>query len=209
MKKLIIFPFNGNAIEAIDCLGNEYDLIGLIDDNPEKQGQTQYGFEVFSRDLLITYQETYVLAVPGSPATYLKRRQIIDGLQIPQQRFANVIHPHANISKFAILGYNVLIMAGTVVTSNAAIRNHVCILPNSVIHHDSEVEDYCLIGANVTIAGNVKICQNCYIGSGSTIINNIEIGQKTLVGSGTNVIRSLPSSSKVVGNPGKIIGTIL
>ncbi len=36
MNKLIIFPFNGNGIEAMDCIGNEYELIAFADDTAEK-----------------------------------------------------------------------------------------------------------------------------------------------------------------------------
>jgi hypothetical protein len=37
VKKLIIFPFNGNGIEALDCIQeNTFEFIGFIDDSPEK-----------------------------------------------------------------------------------------------------------------------------------------------------------------------------
>jgi len=203
MEKLLIFPFNGNGIEAIDCVRGQYDFIGFIDDTIEKQGKTTFGIEVFGREMLSRYKEAKVLVVPGSPASFHLRKKIIDDLKIPNERFATVISPFATISKMAIIGYNVLIMAGVVITSNAIIGNHICILPNTVIHHDSQIYDYTLIGSNVTIAGNSKIGVNCYIGSGTSIINNIEIGDNTLIGMGTNVIKSLPFNSRVVGNPAR------
>jgi sugar O-acyltransferase (sialic acid O-acetyltransferase NeuD family) len=205
MKKLIIFPFNGNGLEALGCLGNDFELIGFVDDTPEKQGKTSFGFEVFSRELMDRYKEAFVLAVPGSPSTFKSRKSIIDQLNIGESRFAKVIHPNASISSLAKIGFNTLLMAGVVLTSNCTIGNHVCILPNTVIHHDSQVEDYSLIGSNVTLAGGVKLGINCYVGSGSRVINGIEIGNLTLVGLGSNVIRSVPENSRVVGNPARII----
>jgi len=203
MEKLLIFPFNGNGLEALDCLGKNFELIGFIDDTKEKQEKNKLGFEVFSRAFIKKFHEAKILAVPGSPTSYHIRKRIILELKIPKKRFAQVIHPSAKISPFAKIGNNVLIMAGVVITSNAVIGNNVCILPNTVIHHDTEIGDYTLIGSNVTIAGNTKIGKNCYIGSGTSIINNIEIGDKTLIGMGTNVIKSLPKNSKVVGNPAR------
>lgn len=205
MKKLIIFPYNGNGLEAIDCIGDQYELIGFADDTKEKQGKHAYGFEVFSRDLISKYPEAFVLAVPGSPTSFKIRNQIIGTLQLPEERFATVIHPKANISSIAKIGHNSLLMAGVVITSNSKIGNHVCILPNSVIHHDSNVGDYTLIGSNVTVAGNTSIGSFCYIGSGSRIINEITVGDQTLIGMGSNVIKSLPSEIKAVGNPARII----
>jgi sugar O-acyltransferase (sialic acid O-acetyltransferase NeuD family) len=205
MKKLLIFPFNGNALETVDCLGSNFELIGFIDDTKEKQNKTKFGIPIYERDVIQRYPEAKILAVPGSPTSYLQRKKIIESLTIPEKRFATVIHPAASISKMAKVGYNVLIMAGVVITSNAIIGDHVCILPNTVIHHDTIVGDLNLIGSNVSIAGSVNIGDNCYIGSGSRIINNIMIGKNSLLGLGSNVIRTVPENTKVAGNPAKII----
>lgn len=203
MEKLLIFPFNGNGLEALSCINGRYDCIGFIDDTPEKQGNTAFGVQVYGREVLTRYKEAKVLAVPGSPTSFHMRKKTIDDLEIPNYRFATVISPFAFISKMAIIGFNVLIMPGVVITSNAIIGNHICIFPNTVVHHDSQISDYTLIGSNVTIAGHSKIGKNCYIGSGASIINNIEIGDNTLIGMGTNVIKSFPVNSKIVGNPAR------
>lgn len=205
-KKLLIFPFNGNGIEALDCLTDEYEFIGFVDDTIEKQGNNNFlGVEVLSRNAFDKYKEAHILAVPGSPATYQIRDSLIEGLKIPVNRFARLIHPNASVSVYSKLGTNVLIMENVVIKATALIGNHVCILPNTVIHHDSKINDYTLVGANVTIAGYTTIGRQCYIGSGSSIINNVTIGEKTLVGIGTNVIRSFDSKSKLIGNPARSI----
>ncbi|WEK19670.1 MAG: acetyltransferase [Candidatus Pedobacter colombiensis] len=205
MDKLIIFPFNGNGLEALDCIQGQYELIGFADDLKEKQGIENQYFKVYSRELIDKYPEAFVLAVPGSPTSYSERERIIKSLKIRSDRFARVIHPGASVSKLSSIGFNVLLMAGVVITSNAAIGNHVCVLPNTVIHHDSSIGNYSLIGSNVTIAGNTKIGDSCYIGSGTSIINNVNIGAQTLIGMGSNVIRSLDVKSKAVGNPARLI----
>jgi sugar O-acyltransferase (sialic acid O-acetyltransferase NeuD family) len=205
MKDLLIFPYNGNGLEAIDCLGTEFNFVGFIDDTPEKQGISPFGFEVFSREILSKYPSALILAVPGSPSSYSIRKKIIDDLEISHERFATVIHPKASVSPFAKVGKNTLVMSGVVLTSNCIIGDHVCILPNTVIHHDSTIGNYTLIGSNVTIAGNTSIENNCYIGSGTSVINGISIGEHSLIGMGTNVIKSIPKYSKTVGNPARIL----
>lgn len=161
--KILLFPYNGNAIEAVDCLDDDYELLGFIDDMEEKQGKVENGFRIFSRDILDKYPEAKVLAVPGSPTSYLRREAIIKSLGVPEDRFVTI---------------------------------------------DDTISDYSLIGANVTVAGDSKIGRNCYIGSGSSIIDGIEIGEKSLVGLGTNIITSFPAFSKIVGNPGRLIGKV-
>lgn len=203
---LLIFPYNGNGIEALDCLGDNYRLVGFIDDTPEKQGTGLGGCPVLHRAALVEMPEAAVLAVPGSPTSYRSRRAIIEGLGVPEERFACVIHPSASVSPMAVLGHNVLIMAGVVITSNAVIGNHVCVLPNTVIHHDTVIGDWTLIGSNVTIAGQVNVGENSYIGSGCSIMNGVRVGEGALLGLGTTVIKDVSAGSKMVGNPGRRIG---
>ena len=205
MEQLLIFPYNGNAIEAMDCINGQYELIGFIDDVKEKQGQTKWGYHVFDRSVLDKYKDEKVLAVPGSPASYKKRDEHIASLGISKDRMATVVHPRATIGKNVKLGTNCLIMAGVVLTSNAVIGDHVCILPNTVIHHDAVIGDYTLIGSNVAIAGGSTIGRNCYIGSGTNVINGISIGDYTLVGLGSNVVKNIKSDVKIAGNPAKEI----
>ncbi len=202
-EPLLLFPCNGNALEAIDCLGDQHRLIAFIDDTPAKQGTTAHGYPVGGRELLAQHPAARLLAVPGSPGSYRGRRQVIDGLGVGEDRFARVIHPWARISPLAQIGRNVLIMAGVVVTSNAQIGDHVCILPNTVIHHDAVVGSWSLIGACVTIAGSTIVGENCYVGSGTSIIHGVELGAGCLIGLGANVIRDVAPAATVAGNPAR------
>lgn len=202
MKKLIIFPLNGNGLEAIDACQSAFELIGFVDDTPEKQGEGPLGIKVFNRSVLIDHN-AQILAIPGSPSSYLNRKSIIGDLNISEDKFATVIHPSASVSPLAKIGYNVLIMAGAIITSNAVIGNHVIILPNTTIHHDVIVGDYSILGSHVICAGHVSIGENCYVGSGSKIKNNLNIGNKSLVGMGSNVTKSVPENTTVMGNPAK------
>ena len=205
-RRLLLFPCNGNSREAVDALDERFDLVGFIDDAPERRRERPCGFPVLGRSALAEYADACVLAVPGGPRSYLARRAIIEGLGIGSDRMTTIIHPSARVSRYASIGVNVLIMAGVVITSNALVGDHVCILPNTVVHHDSEVGDWTLVGAGVTIAGGTRIGRNCYIGSGSSIINDIEIGDRTLVGLGANVIASAPADVRMAGNPARRIG---
>lgn len=200
---LLIFPFNGNGREALDCVTGRYFCIGFIDDTLEKRESQYCGIEVFARDALSRFPEAMVLAVPGGPSSYLKRESVIAGLDIPADRFATIIHPAASISKASKIGVNVLLMAGVVVTSNATISDHACILPNSVIHHDATIGRATLIGANVTVAGGAAVAERCYIGAGSNIKNGISIGAGSMIGLGSNVVKDIPPNVTAFGNPAK------
>jgi sugar O-acyltransferase (sialic acid O-acetyltransferase NeuD family) len=208
IRPLLIFPCNGNGIEALDCLGDAHHCIGFVDDTPSKQGTRVHGIPVYGRGALRDQPEAEVLAVPGSPGSYPTRREIIRGLGLAETRFARVVHPSARVSPLARLGHNVLVMAGVVITANAVIGDHVCILPNTVIHHDVMVGVWTLLGSNVTLAGGVVVEENAYIGSGTSVMNGVRIGTRALVGLGSNVIRNVAAESTVAGNPARVIGSV-
>lgn len=205
-RGLLLFPCNGNAMEALDALGPHDEVLGFVDDDPGKQGRPgPAGLPVLSREAFARFTSASVLAVPGSPASYLRRRQVIEGLGLAPERFATVIHPRACVSRHARVGRNVLLMAGAVVTSNAVVGDHVCILPNTVVHHDVQVGDWSLVGAGVTVSGGTRIGENCYIGSGASLIHGIVVGDGALVGLGANVLRDVAPRARVAGNPARAL----
>jgi acetyltransferase EpsM len=200
---LLIFPYSGTAIEVLDCLGEVYQCIGFVSDDQSIIGQERMGIKVYSRSILCEDLTSKVLLVHGSPQSFLKRPEIISEFNIDSSRFATVIHPSAQISKFAKVGYNSVVMANVVITANAEVGNHVCILPNSTIHHDSTIGDYTLIAGNVLVAGNVEVGENSYIGGASSIKNGVKIGARVLVGMAANVVNNIESNKIVKGNPAK------
>lgn len=203
-KPLFIFPFAGSGLEALDCVDEAiFDWLGFIDDDPTKQGTTPEGWRVFGREVLAQHPEALLLAVQGSPDNYLHRASVIDSFGLPPERFATVIHPSSQVSRYAQMGYNCLLMAGVVVTPKAVVGNHVVIMPQTVIHHESILGDYTCLGAGVVIAGGCRISPHCWIGSGTTVKQQIEIGTGALVGIGSTVIRSVAAKTVVAGNPAK------
>jgi sugar O-acyltransferase (sialic acid O-acetyltransferase NeuD family) len=206
-QALFIFPCNGNAIEALECLGATDEFVAFIDDSPQKQGTYVHGYPVLNRSVLDDFPHARLLAVPGGPVSFRWRKQLIESLNVSSERYTSVIHASARIAELAQIGHNVLIMAGAVVTSNAVIGNHVCILPNTVIHHDVVIGAWSLIGSNVTIAGNTSVGENCYIGSGSSVKNGLSIADGAMIGLASNVVRDVLPGATVAGNPARSLST--
>ena len=195
-KKLLIFPFGGNGKEslisvlAINDMRPEWEVIGFIDDNQSLHGKEYVGVKVLGgRGLLQVYADAFVLAVPGSPKGYLRRKSIIESLGIEASRLATIIHPSVVRAPDAVIGPNTLIMPHVVVSCGVRVGNHCVVLPNTVIAHDTVVGDYCCIGSNVSISGSVNVGSECYIGSGVKIRENIHIGDRTLIGLGSKFFR--------------------
>lgn len=202
-QPLLILGFSGNAIDAFDTVRTRYEIIGFIDDSPERQALSIQGIPVLGRGALDQYPEAEVITLIGSEANFRHREQIIGSFNIPESRFATVVHPAASVSSLAGIGRDVVVFPGVVIAGNAIVGNHVLILPNSVLHHDVVVGDFTLIGTNVTVAGHVRIGKACYLGSASSVKNGVEIGDGSLIGMAANITRPVAGGSTMVGNPAR------
>ena len=211
-KDLLLFPFGGSAREALSVilesveLKEEWNPIGFVDDHPAVKGKTSCGVSVLGGcEVLKQYPDALVLAVPARPECHLKRKSIIEKLNLPKERFATVVHPSTVVAPDACIGHNTLVMPNSFISTNVKLGNHCVVLSNSVISHDSVVEDYCCLGVHVTISGTVQIEEECFIGSGVNIREGLTIGTKSFIGLGANVLKNVDSKSVVVGNPAKKI----
>ncbi|WP_228857081.1 LbetaH domain-containing protein [Desulfomarina profundi] len=140
--------------------------MGFIDDDALKAGRGCGGIKVLGgRNILSKFPDAFVLAVPGRPDNFRRRKIIIDSLELPDSRFATIIHPTVSKGIGCEVGMNTLLMANVVLTVNVTVGNHVVMLPGSVICHDSVIEDYTLIGSNVSVSG---VCQ-----SGKTVMSGV------------------------------------
>ena len=207
-KKLLLFPFGGNAREAllsifaINSMKKEWDVIGFLDDDPSLHGKSSLGVTVLGGTKLFKeHADAFVLAVPGSPKSYTRRKAIIEGLPVEKSRFATIIHPSVVIAPDATIGHNSLLMPHVVVSCAVQVGNHCIVLPNTVLAHDCTIGDYCCIGSNVSVSGSVAVGPECYIGSGVKIRESVRIGKRSLIGLGSNVISDIEESVVAVGNP--------
>lgn len=207
---ILVYPFGGNSREAVSLIlkerNKDFKILGFIDDDKGKQGVEFCGIKVLGgRSVINKYPSAKILAVPGNPKDYLKRKKIIESLPIPEKRFVSFTHPSAVVALDARIGANTLIMPNVVIGASARVGSHCIILPNTVIGHDAVIGDYTCIGAGVIVSGSVAVGKCCYIGSASSIIDNVSIGDSSLIGLGANVISDVPNNVVAAGNPAKII----
>lgn len=192
------------AIAAHNEKGPHYRVLGFVDDDPGVHGRTSCGFAVLGgRQVLARHSEARVLAVPGSPASYRQRQQVVASLNLPRERFLTLVHPAAAVAADAEIGINTLIMQGCTVSAGARVGDHCVVLPNTVISHDARVDDGTMVGSNVSISGGVRIGRGCYVGSRSCFREGVRVGDGTLIGLGSVVLNDTPDDVVMVGNPAR------
>ena len=113
----------------------------------------------------------------------------------------------------------------TNIGQNVNIGNNVKIQNNVSIYEGVEIEDYVFCGPSMVFT-NIKlpraefpqrgskyytktlIKRSASIGANATILCGVTVGEYALIGSGTVVTKDVPPYTLVIGNPGKIVGTV-
>jgi sugar O-acyltransferase (sialic acid O-acetyltransferase NeuD family) len=215
MSKVVIIGAGGHAREVLDILlicqasGQEIELLGFVDENPDNRGQTLDGFPVLGNFRWfegVDRSEIEVICAVGMPLVCHKLARQAQALGL---RFASAISPRACISPNTRIGQGVMIFPHAIVSTGAVIGDHVILNVAVTVSHDTVVGDFCNINPGVHLAGNVTVGEGCYVGMGTSIIQGVTIGPWSIVGAGAVVVRDVPANVTAVGVPARVIKKVV
>ena len=211
MKDLYIIGAGGFGrevvwlIERINQVEASWNIKGFIDDNTAIQGKIEDDYLVMGgTDYLLEQQkEIWVVCAVGSAKV---RKNIIEKLQVnPNIRFATVIDPSVILSDRIKIGEGTIICAGTILTVDITIGNHVIINLDCTLGHDDVIEDFVTIYPSVNVSGNVVVETCAELGTGMQIIQGKKIGKESILGAGAVVVKDIPEKCTAVGSPARVI----
>lgn len=217
MNKLVIIGGTGNGtvaastVEDINQVQKSWEILGFLNDKEEGPivGYPVLG-EITPRvvqELLADEEVLFLWTLFSTKLNYKFLPRLLE-LNIPEERFATIIHPTAVVSKFANIGQGVIIHPQVVVGPGVEIKNHVQIYAQSLIGHDSYLDDYTYVANNSCVGAHVVLEPGAYLGTNCSLLENITLGEWSLVGMGAVVIKDVPAYRKVVGNPAREIGKV-
>ncbi len=191
-------------VRAINRQAPTWDLLGLLDDNPDLHGQEVLGVPIVgSCAYAAQHPDALVVACVASPDDPLRRLRLVERLGLPLERYATLVDPRAAIAESATIGPGSVVHANSVFTADLRLGAHVAVMPGVILTHDDEVEDGVTFGAGVRVSGAVRIERGAYIGSGALLREKITIGAGALVGMGALVTRSVPAAEVWLGAPAR------
>ncbi|XZF12363.1 acetyltransferase [Chitinophagaceae bacterium MMS25-I14] len=123
--------------------------------------------------------------------------------------FMPAVHPRSTISEKAKIGNGTVVMAGAVVNEDALVGKHCIINTLAAIEHECVLEDYVHISPHATLCGNVYVGEGAHIGAGAVVLPGVQIGRWCTIGAGAVVLKNIPDYSVAVGNPARIIKTLI
>lgn len=209
MKDLYIIGAGGFGrevawlVERINDAEPVWNLKGFIDDKMSLWGSAGGGYPILGgTEYLIQQGDVYAVCAIGSAAT---RKRVITNFMGTSVKFATLIDPPVLISRRVKIGEGTIICAGSIVTVDIQIGNHVIINLDCTIGHDAYIQDFVTLYPSVNVSGNVILGECAELGTGMQIIQGKRVAANTIIGAGATVVRDIEESGTYVGCPAKRI----
>lgn len=193
-----------NAADVSRGRAPRWRLTGHLDDNPALHGSEVDGVRVLGGcELVHDLPGTNVVICVGSPRDYAARARLVRRLELPEDRYATVVHPTASVSDSSVLGAGSVLLAHSVLTASVRVGAHVAVMPQVVLTHDDVVADFVTIAAGVRLGGGARLERGAYVGSGALVREYTTVGAWSLIGMGSTVLGDVPPGELWIGSPAR------
>lgn len=204
---VIIIGAGGHSKVVIDILkeNNQFNIIGLLDDDENMHGKLVLGIKVLGNIESIKKYDPKSAKFIITIGNNLIRRELFNKISDLGYMPINAISKHAVISQYAKLGNGLIINSGVKIHPHVHIGDNAIIGMNATISHDSIIGDNSHVSPGVHITGGVNIGPGVDIGTGAVIIPNIHIGENSIIGAGAVVTKDIENNLLAVGVPARPI----
>jgi NDP-sugar pyrophosphorylase family protein len=217
--KLIFLGHSANIKRLIDIAKDQYDILGIIDDNyfgntDELDGLPFIGTEKNIDSIINSYSNLSFFVVPSlrnsvnwSQINH-RRLTMIEIADQYKLNLVNLIHPTAIIPDTTGLGKNIFVGPYTVFQNHVIVEDYAFIKEQVCLAHDCVIKKNVMISSQAYIGANVTVGQNSYIGiKGAVIASGIKlsIGENCLTHPGSIVMKDLLDNT-ICSIDGKVRG---
>ncbi|MDW7671919.1 MAG: acetyltransferase [Bacillota bacterium] len=208
MKSLYIIGaggFSKQVVEIVEKMNEQqpqYQIEGMIDDDPHLSGQNILGYPVIgnTQKLVQIASRQPVSAVVAFSVIHT-RHMIVS--QFNEIDWVNLVHPSAVISRTLTMGRGNIICAGTIINPDCVIHNHCHINIGCTLGHDVTLKNYVTLMPGCHLSGNVSLHQHTTIGTGASILPGLSVGRNTIIGAGAVLTRPAKPHGIYTGLPAR------
>lgn len=213
---VIIIGGEGNGGVVAACIednrkrynDNKYIVHGFLTDFQEP-GTEINGFPVlgstYDIDKFLNNDEFLFMYAIHPIARGIKREEIFNRLNIPEERFATVIHHTAFVPASVIVKPGVLIMANSYIGPSTVIGNNTLIKASCLIGHNNVIGPLCTFSAGCIVSSYVNIGRASDVAFGARVIEKVNMGNYSTAGAASLVLKDIGDKEIHVGSPAKFL----
>lgn len=138
----------------------------------------------------------------------LKTAELFESLDIPDGRWATIVHHTAFIDRSVILEPGAFVMYNAYIAPRTRIGKCAMIKANTNIGHDVTIgaSSHVAMGSTIVSCASLGYC--CDIAVGSTMLAHTAIGDYSMLGAASLLTHAIPDKEIWVGNPAKLLKTM-
>lgn len=135
----------------------------------------------------------------------IKTSQVFESINIPDERWATIIHKTAFIDPSVILEPGVFIMYNAYIAPRTRVGKCSMIKANTNIGHDVIIGPVSHIAMGSTVVSCVEIGYCCMVAVNSTILANSKMGDFSTLGAASLLNGEMPAGTIYIGSPAKFL----
>ena len=204
-RNCLIIGARGFGREVLTYIQDDNPLFivkGFLDDNPKALDGFDRNVKII--DSPFQYEpldnEIFVAAIGDPMSRFKYTKRLREDYAVD---FGTIVHPRANIARFAKLKVGSIIGPNVGISVDVSIGSFTHIQEYTVIGHDATIGEWCQINSHCTIAGGATIGNFVTIHPNCVVTSGAKIGDGVIVAPGSVVVGSIPPNITILGNPAR------
>ncbi len=202
VERILIVGGGQGAVQVLDVISRTrgQQAVAIVDDNPDLAGVSVAGVPVIGpidREKIVEMYRNgeFDAAINSVSTSNPFRERLMREWREAGIRFANVIHPTAQIGMNVSIGEGNIILAFCHIGPCATIGDGNFLSPYCSIEHHSVLGNCCSFGPAVATSGSVTIGDRSKFGTGIYLEPHVKIGADSIIGSGCIIRTDVPERS--------------
>lgn len=211
MDDVLIIGGKGTAINVAEQIEDArhrfaYPLrvVGFAIDDPAL-GRSINGFPIVcgTREVRehLRGTSTKILFALYRPDVMKERCALLESYDLPADRFATFVHPHAYVSRSATISPGSIVFAFSSVMKGVTVGRDCVVNSHVTIEHDTKVGANSFLAAGACIGAHVELGRGVFVGFNATLRENVRVGSYGFVGMCAAVLADVEEGTRVYGNP--------
>ncbi len=210
-KKVLIMGGGGTAstiayaiIDANRRGDNTLEFVGYLND---RDGVTEIeGHPVVGglKDIpSFIEKDYYFINAIGKIGVQQQRIELLESLNIPDERYATFIHPLAYVAPNVVLGPGCVIMPNVSISPGTQLGKCCRVMVNAIIGHNNIIGMHCFFAAQSCTGAYLTIKDGVFVSLNATVREFLTLEAYSTVGMGAVLTKSIGEHEIWIGNPAK------